>query len=576
MSQSQSNPKTAPAKPAPLACLECRRKHLKCDGGTPVCGRCIKAQTECQWAPSRRGYKPGSKPGAPSVIGSVSRCESLPPVQGVTPILPSPSPFLDTVSIPEVIPTPSLSLGHLRPVSLDQPSLTPNTFPLPDHSASLQGDGYLFDFYYTFFHDAHPILPPIHLIHRLAPLPACLQAVLKFTAAHFIPDLSTSLYRETAVLELKADTEPSCYHVQALLIFSIVLHARNERSEAVESFTTAVDLALRLGMNREAFALSVGGDDPVRTESIRRTWWELYMTDSMFAAFDHMPCKIANNTTMDVKLPCDELSFAAGVFLTEPPTITDFYNRLFANQDRDYGSYCYAIEATRILKRTLDLVYIVDDYQLAEQVESIDAAIAAWFHHLPDSKKTVLTPDGSVDQVLFRAHMAIHCASIYLHLPRSHLLSTPTAMASIPCARRGLAISAPTSNIVHAAKCIKAANDLAGLAALRSPVLKNSPFFICGLVIGAIVQLCACSVRASSSLEPRRDRLALTIGQLKSLNPTWAISRLVMRQIKIVAREVLEIGVQPPPIYPEVEDQGPDISTLVSNELWLGDIPIEQ
>ncbi|KMU90387.1 hypothetical protein CIHG_08197 [Coccidioides immitis H538.4] len=255
-----------------------------------------------------------------------------------------------------------------------------------------------------------------------------------------------------------------------------------------------------------------------------------------------------------------------GIYLTESPSPTHFYDRVFADDDEDFSSFCYAVEAGRILKRTLDLGYAIDDYQLADQVESIDASIGSWFHHLPNSKRNILGPDGTVDQLLFRAHMIINCALIYLHLPRSNLLSTPTATASIPCARRSLCIAAASStNLTHAIKSIKAANDLAALAALRSTIIKQTPFFISLCMLREGIQLFAATARPN---RPHR-------GRLKALNSTWVISRLVMKQIKLVAREVLEIGIQQP-LFPELEDQGPDISSIISSDVWLGDIPIEQ
>lgn len=41
---------------APIACLACRSKHLKCDGANP-CARCAAHKLECSFVRSRRGYK---------------------------------------------------------------------------------------------------------------------------------------------------------------------------------------------------------------------------------------------------------------------------------------------------------------------------------------------------------------------------------------------------------------------------------------------------------------------------------------------------------------------------------------
>lgn len=50
-----SNTKRQPV--APLACTYCRNKHLRCDGGQPNCGRCRRDERNCQYLPSRRGYR---------------------------------------------------------------------------------------------------------------------------------------------------------------------------------------------------------------------------------------------------------------------------------------------------------------------------------------------------------------------------------------------------------------------------------------------------------------------------------------------------------------------------------------
>ena len=89
----------------------------------------------------------------------------------------------------------------------------------------------------------------------------------------------------------------------------------------------------------------------------------------------------------------------------------------------------------------------------------------------------------------------------------------------------------------HSVKATNASKELSNLAAVRVPVQKHTPFFVCGLVLGAIVQLSACSANAGT--EQHRDRVTLIIGLLKSLSRNWAISGHVLVQIKKVASEVL-------------------------------------
>lgn len=44
-------------QPSSLACVTCRRRHLKCDAQMPVCSRCQASHTECRYIQSRRGLR---------------------------------------------------------------------------------------------------------------------------------------------------------------------------------------------------------------------------------------------------------------------------------------------------------------------------------------------------------------------------------------------------------------------------------------------------------------------------------------------------------------------------------------
>ncbi|RLV96273.1 hypothetical protein JA1_000389 [Spathaspora sp. JA1] len=44
-----------PRKHVSKACLECRKRHFKCDGTTPRCDRCVKSNKECTYVASHRG-----------------------------------------------------------------------------------------------------------------------------------------------------------------------------------------------------------------------------------------------------------------------------------------------------------------------------------------------------------------------------------------------------------------------------------------------------------------------------------------------------------------------------------------
>ncbi|KAH8700137.1 C6 transcription factor [Talaromyces proteolyticus] len=546
------------SNPSPLACLTCRQKHLKCDGQQPVCGRCMSGQLTCEYTPSRRGYKGPSKK---------RRADPPPTDLHTTPdprLFPLDAPKtsdwhlpgtvgpLSSQSTPPDIGTTSVSLGFHHALTARSP-LT------PESSSTLGTDGYLVDVYYSHFHSAHPILPPLHMLYHYHP-PQYLERVIKFIGTHFTTAASPETYRPNVVVDV-TDAEPGVEKVQALLLLTIVLHSRNERQEAGALLAQAMDLAYELGIHLRSFAETMAEGDPIREESFRRTWWELFVIEGMLTALGARATFTASTVPLEVPLPCEERIYQDGLYPpASPPTIAQFDDRVFADEDFDFSSYSYRIEAVRILGRVVSLSETPNGHQ--EMVESVDARIASWFHHLPESKSELMLADGTVDEMMFQAKMVINGASIYLHFPRSDLLSSPAVAAEVICGHSGICLMPAFSHHSHAMKAVKAASEISNLAAIRIPETKHTPFFICALVLSSIVQLAAYSVKAGQMPDPRRDRLSLTVGVFKSLGRTWAISQTVNRQIKAVARDVLDIGMRPAP-------DPVDFITFLDGQFWL-------
>lgn len=573
-----------PGGPSPLACLACRQKHLKCDGRQPVCGRCTSGQLTCEYTPSRRGYKGPSKkrradpsPGEqqfmadPRIFALDGRKPEISPewqIPGIVGSVPSTGmpgdpaaitpPYMGATAL-VAAPTGSTAtplIGSAQPLVARSP-LTPES-----SSSALGGDGYLIDVYYSNFHNSHPILPPSSMFLHYSP-PRYLEQVVKFIGAHFTPAASPETYRQTVVQSV-IEQEASPEKVQALLLLTIVLHSRNERQEAGSLLAQAMDLAYELGMHRRLYAESMAEEDPIRRESFRRTWWELFVIEGMLTALGSRPSFTASTVPFEVPLPCEERIYQEGLHPpASPPTMADFDNRVFADEDTEFSSYSYRIDAVRLLGRVLLLSESATGQE--DIVESVDARIASWNHHVPESKMELIRADGTIDEMMFQARMIINGASIYLHFPRSDLLSSPAVAAEVICGHSGTCLMPAFTHHAHAMNALTAASEISTLAALRTPVTRHTPFFICALVLSSIVQLAAYSVKAGQMPDPRRDRLTLTIGVFKSLGRTWAISHSVMRQIKTVARDVLDIGVRP-----TGEEDNLDFSAfLEGSQYWL-------
>ncbi|KAI4728570.1 hypothetical protein E4T49_03619 [Aureobasidium sp. EXF-10728] len=428
-------------------------------------------------------------------------------------------------------------------------------------------DDELVNLFYSNFFSAHPILVPACLYHG-HPYPEYLRQVVRFIGSHYSSSVSSDVLRMSIDLSGPGSmTERNPAMVQARLLFAIALHARGEAMDAACMMQSAVGLAIDLNMNLRDFASAHGSNNPILEESLRRTWWELYCMDGYMAALHKLPSFKSNTVRSDVLLPCEEMVYASAGCLPQPSSLQQFDMRLFADEEIQFSSFAYRIEAARILARVLS----VSGTQNEDQVQVVDNALAGWIHSLPQAKVDVVNVYNTVDEMLFQGHMIIHCATIYLHLPRSDLLNTLPVTANIVCAERGRHMSPASTQHSHSVKATNASKELSNLAAVRVPVQKHTPFFVCGLVLGAIVQLSACSVNAGT--EQHRDRITLIIGLLKSLSRNWAISGQVLQQVKKVASEVLRTSTLASPNVQHQNDtdydNGISMKNSSDNTSWL-------
>lgn len=300
-------------------------------------------------------------------------------------------------------------------------------------------------------------------------------------------------------------------------------------------------------------------------QSLRRTWWELYVADGYLAALHRHDNFRSNTVPSTTFLPCEEHAYNEGNIPSSLLSLQQFDGRLFSDDEYQFSSFCYRIDAVRILSRVLAVSSTNDAH--ADAIQAIDNAVAGWKFHLPNTKAGIIDHSGEMDHIMFQAYMIVYCASIFLHFPRSELPITMPPAAEITCARQHMEQVSPTST-QHAVKAMAASKDLANLAAL--PMEKHSPFFICGLVFACIVQLSACSAYPRNTTPQNRDRVALLIGVLKSFSRHWAIAQYVSGQLKRAANEIF---------FPKADaatvptrspyDSGVDLTTFPSDLSWL-------
>jgi hypothetical protein len=628
MDTAQLTDQSSPRNRAPclLACIACRKKHLKCDAKMPTCKRCQDSGTECSYQQSRRGGKVLKKHSIGSENYGDAIEEESAPTRGphVNPTTMFPIDTLGDWSSPALpgfnfaVNENAFSMENLLGGASFEPhgaapespcqtgtglegmsnvgkSLSTNNEqdkelirsyyngaanPTAGKHSEARSSGAggdidaLIDIYFANFNNGHPFLIP-RMLHRMKPafLSPQLKTVMQFVASHFVPGFSQRNLRNEAEI-ITSDRIPKDGHkVQGLMLFGMSLYARLEQQPALAVVNQAIDLALDLGMNCNSFSLKHGMDNPIIEESWRRTWWDLYMMDGILASLNSVqhPFRLQHVQT-DVPLPCEELDYAQCRPMPPPRTQSDFLGRTFAVDTYEYSSMAYKIEAVRLSGNVLTLgkdVLASSD----EQVEGVDASLASFILSLSLHKRHIVERDGKVDEVLFSAHNIINCALIMLHRPRSNLVFIRNHYPT-PCTRRE-AIGTPLSAYeIHTSQAVKAANAISNATAMRTALAMHDPCFICAIALAAVVHLPAYSIEANRHRSGViKERLQLTISALNSIGETWPLAKAVRMQISQFAREISgSHAAATGSSQAGAQIQQIDIDSLMDDQTWLDDV----
>jgi hypothetical protein len=177
----------------------------------------------------------------------------------------------------------------------------------------------LLEVYYLHFHAAHPILLPVR--HQTRQLirnyPQYLVAVMQCIGSQYESMTLSEGYRKAVSHMLASQPKKDGYLVQAMLIFSVTLHAQDWQQQAKQMLSSAIELAVDLGMNRMNFASENSMGSPFLEESWRRTWWELYVLDGMLAALHQQSSFKLNGIESDLLLPCEDSEYSTGDVCTD-------------------------------------------------------------------------------------------------------------------------------------------------------------------------------------------------------------------------------------------------------------------
>lgn len=303
-----------------VACVPCRSRHLKCDGGVR-CSRCKADGVDCTYIKSRRGWKGkrkkpgenGAADGSTMLKGPLLNTNLSPQsAQSLSPEFA----FSSELALANNIATASTNLGLVTP-----PSAT--TQLNLNGSQRLNQFGHLgpptaVQAFFHYFYNSHPFVLPEHQLlqlfkQRRAPL---LEYAVQYLGSCYLAEIPTEMYREALNRAIDSGNFPrDGFSVQALIIYAIGLHANNEVPRSAQIFQMVQGLVLELGMHRMDFAILNGNNDRILEESWRRTWWSSYTVNGMLTAVNPGVQFRLKDVATDVPLPCENEQYFSGVSL---------------------------------------------------------------------------------------------------------------------------------------------------------------------------------------------------------------------------------------------------------------------
>ncbi|KID65270.1 C6 zinc finger domain-containing protein, partial [Metarhizium hybridum] len=399
------------------------------------------------------------------------------------------------------------------------------------------------DSFYASFFKGHPfVLPKARLVNQFDKDPSSVAHVIKamaFIGALYIPNSASQAYRAAIETAIANHLPRNGFTVQCLLLYAGALEWSGEQDYARSILDKAKSMALDIGLQSRRFARAHSDGCLVLAESWRRTWWELYIIDAIFGGIGHLPTFALWHAEYDADLPCEEMDYIQGN-IPPPRTLAEYDDRAFEDGDGLFSSFAYLIDASRMLGTALPTVDEQGD-DTTSQVKNAEANITSWHLYLPESKKEPVQPDGSVDEVMFRAHMLLNTVTTHLHRPRSRL---HYSTMEILCSRYAPPQNASVLEVFnerHTMQAVNAAKALVQLFTLSASPTTHSPFIMCMGSMAAATHISACEYYLKGSeYAHAKDRVRVFLGALRAFEDIWPQARKWSGEVKLMAKAVFD------------------------------------
>ncbi|GMM30104.1 hypothetical protein DAMA08_028490 [Martiniozyma asiatica (nom. inval.)] len=273
-------PKVKSMKHVSRACLECRSRHMKCDGQEPKCDRCVKYGRDCTYVKSNRG---GSRKKGVTKKFINGKSDILPCIKNNLGYLSEQASCnQECLEVENFNEPPNCMKGHIgqnddasdenidffptfnSSKDSDPVDIVFDSIELPLEkcyiSAALTKDldfNQIIDCYYSKFHDAHPFLPPKDKIREYldsSPLSTDLLLAMKLigtgqTTNIYARDVETVNFLVNSIMSYIKQIGRDFISLQTLLLLSMIAHISSLHDLSVLLREALIALTLELKVN---------------------------------------------------------------------------------------------------------------------------------------------------------------------------------------------------------------------------------------------------------------------------------------------------------------------------------------
>lgn len=560
------------AKHVSRACLNCRRRHFKCNGELPTCDKCLKAGTICTYVESNRG---GSRKKGVSVRRSGTPSQRSKSNEGVIPDIED-LPSHRMIDDQDLYKLPckgicskkdcpgkygrSEALSERKKPKIDCQCSTENNLststgppsPLKNDNFGLDIQNYenllkidfseedeILDIFYKQFYNAHPFIPPQNELHIYFQDPTIKIEMLHVMKVISEGQTSSKYAGNTPLISdrlvqcanlVKANNYNDIISLHSLLMISIIGHisALHDFSQNIRQY--CIRMVEELGINIVDAKPQVTYAEITPSNSDSGFSYDANSL-KLFASSRIRHIERSSIADSARRLFWELIFFdvitgsADGKTLTNLASIhTEIEYPTYPTQD--VFDYKGRAEAALLVNKAIKLnLAIINRKPLEKHLRSLKVSLATMEMKIIDpisyDSPQLINEHGTVNEGVHQSIILFNYAKIFVHRPFSYLWKIKSPQ--IPkCNGEGIDTRDSTSTIgseklatIETQKTIDAADSIIKLLmdTNASKILSRTPLTACALALSSLVHLSAYIWVENLLKEPDKFEGSLTFNE---------------------------------------------------------------